>query len=213
MRVTEKHILFYLMQDMFSQWYPSPFMQNGLAFSCAESYMMYKKAELFGDTDMMALMRELEDSIRDNTNGYLDLVPQESQNTGATLEDFLKEDRHPNLDWAVWEKCPQAFKRMGRKVQNFKPEVWETADFRTVVSANFAKFTQNSALYAALKRTSQASGFTLYTLGFAEASDRDLVWGCGLLEDDPLIAQRDKWPGRNRLGQAILSVRKQLFSH
>ena len=34
-----------------SNWYPSKFAVNGVAFSSMEQYMMYKKAECFGDKD------------------------------------------------------------------------------------------------------------------------------------------------------------------
>lgn len=32
-----------------SQWYPSPFVVDSQTFSCAEQYMMWRKAMLFGD--------------------------------------------------------------------------------------------------------------------------------------------------------------------
>ena len=35
----------------FSQWHTSPFKLNDISFSCAEQYMMYQKAMLFGDND------------------------------------------------------------------------------------------------------------------------------------------------------------------
>lgn len=35
----------------FSNFYPAPFVIEGLGFSCVEQYMMYKKAELFDDKD------------------------------------------------------------------------------------------------------------------------------------------------------------------
>ena len=35
---------------VFSQWYGSPFLEDGITFPTAEHYMMYKKAMLFGDT-------------------------------------------------------------------------------------------------------------------------------------------------------------------
>jgi ribA/ribD-fused uncharacterized protein len=34
----------------FSQWYKSPFVIDNITYSCAEQYMMYQKAILFGDT-------------------------------------------------------------------------------------------------------------------------------------------------------------------
>ncbi len=35
----------------FSQWYPSPFKQQGMTFNCAEQWMMYSKATYFKDYD------------------------------------------------------------------------------------------------------------------------------------------------------------------
>lgn len=34
---------------IYSQWYPSKIVEDNIEFSCAEQYMMYKKAVLFGD--------------------------------------------------------------------------------------------------------------------------------------------------------------------
>lgn len=34
-----------------SNWHPSPFVLDGVAFNCAEQYMMRQKALLFGDAD------------------------------------------------------------------------------------------------------------------------------------------------------------------
>ena len=35
----------------FSQWCPSKFILNEITFNCAEQYMMYRKATLFGDNE------------------------------------------------------------------------------------------------------------------------------------------------------------------
>jgi hypothetical protein len=41
-----------------SQWYPSAFTIDGIAFNCAEQYMMWSKAKFFGDTGSMEKILE-----------------------------------------------------------------------------------------------------------------------------------------------------------
>ena len=40
----EKYVYFVGRDDVFSQWYASRFNIGGLTFSCAQQYMMYRKA-------------------------------------------------------------------------------------------------------------------------------------------------------------------------
>ena len=50
----DKIICFHLIDEpngYLSNWYPSPFTLDGLRFSSAEKYMMYRKATTFGDTE------------------------------------------------------------------------------------------------------------------------------------------------------------------
>ncbi|UQM93885.1 GTP cyclohydrolase [Stenotrophomonas phage vB_Sm_QDWS359] len=47
MKQQEKFTPFY--GGVFSQWYPSPMVIDGVEYSCAEQYMMAQKALLFGD--------------------------------------------------------------------------------------------------------------------------------------------------------------------
>lgn len=48
MKVTSSHVYFW--GSIFSQWYICEFEEDGITFSSAEQYMMYKKAMLFGDS-------------------------------------------------------------------------------------------------------------------------------------------------------------------
>ena len=50
----ENHILFW--NGHFSNWYPAPFVLDGMKFNCAEQYMMYMKAKTFGDQSSMTLI-------------------------------------------------------------------------------------------------------------------------------------------------------------
>ena len=44
-----------------SNWYPSPFMADGVAFSSMEQYMMYRKAICFGDETVAAQILSTDD--------------------------------------------------------------------------------------------------------------------------------------------------------
>lgn len=58
MRVTDTHVYFW--SGIYSQWEPARFVGNlhgdVRMFSCAEQYMMAKKAEMFGDFGIMELI-------------------------------------------------------------------------------------------------------------------------------------------------------------
>lgn len=45
----------------FSQWYPSPFIENNVMYKNAEQYMMAEKARLFNDYDTLALIMDCHD--------------------------------------------------------------------------------------------------------------------------------------------------------
>lgn len=47
----EKFTYFYRSHSPFSQWYPCRFTVEDIRFNCAEQYMMYGKAQLFGDEE------------------------------------------------------------------------------------------------------------------------------------------------------------------
>jgi ribA/ribD-fused uncharacterized protein len=48
----EKFTFFYRSASPFSQWYSGFFEADGIAYNCAEQYMMHQKAVLFGDAEM-----------------------------------------------------------------------------------------------------------------------------------------------------------------
>jgi ribA/ribD-fused uncharacterized protein len=63
MRETNTHVFFY--GGLYSQWAPSTFREGYTEFNCAEQYMMYHKAMLFGDTSMAKrIMEERNPSVQ-----------------------------------------------------------------------------------------------------------------------------------------------------
>ncbi|MBX3398745.1 MAG: NADAR family protein [Gemmataceae bacterium] len=58
-----------------SQWHPARFVVGGIAFNCAEQYMMYAKAMLFGDRDAAERILAAES-------------PREQQAIGRTVRGF-----------------------------------------------------------------------------------------------------------------------------
>ena len=44
---TNNVVLFWHSPSYFSQWYPSPFVVDGVSYSCAEQFMMAEKTRLF----------------------------------------------------------------------------------------------------------------------------------------------------------------------
>lgn len=60
----------------FSQWYHSEFVVNGRTFNCAEQYMMFAKALIFGDVNTA-------ERIMSTKN------PQEQKKLGRQVKDFV----------------------------------------------------------------------------------------------------------------------------
>jgi ribA/ribD-fused uncharacterized protein len=53
-RVTDRYTFFFRPESPFSQWHPSRFEVDGVAFRCAEQFMMHGKARLFDDAEVAA---------------------------------------------------------------------------------------------------------------------------------------------------------------
>lgn len=56
--MTEQFHFFWRTNSPFSQWHPSNFVVEGQLFNCAEQYMMWGKAQLFGDAEIAAQILE-----------------------------------------------------------------------------------------------------------------------------------------------------------
>src|SRR3569833_2194942 len=95
---------------------------------------------------------------------------------------------------------PKAQKRLGRSTVGFEAASWDAIKSDVVVAGNLAKLGQNPKLKDLLLQTGDRL--------LAEAASLDRVWGIGYTAQDAM-AFRDKW-GENRLGQALMEVRRQL---
>lgn len=94
---------------------------------------------------------------------------------------------------------PAAIKSEGRKVKNFKADVWDQHKYNIVVQGNFYKFSQNEDIKKILLETGSAI--------LAEMTVNDSIWGTGVNS-----AVGTAWPGQNLLGRALMDVREQLLS-
>ncbi len=66
---SEKFTPFY--GGVFSQWYPSPMVIDGVKYSCAEQYMMAQKARLFGDDPALRAIMSTDDPAQQKRLGKL----------------------------------------------------------------------------------------------------------------------------------------------
>ncbi|OLP04657.1 hypothetical protein BLL52_4217 [Rhodoferax antarcticus ANT.BR] len=97
---------------------------------------------------------------------------------------------------------PREHKLLGRQVKGFVDSVWNEKCDEYVRIGCMAKFSQNPSMCDALLATQGTE--------LVEASPYDKIWGAGLSEDDPRILDKSKWPGQNRLGKVLMSVRLDL---
>lgn len=98
----------YFLTDEFSQWYPSKFKdEKGIEFNCAEQWMMYSKAEFFGDTEIMQKILEATD-------------PDEMKKLGRQVKNYDDEA------WSYHAPTVVAVGNIMKFSQN--PELWEVLD-------------------------------------------------------------------------------------
>lgn len=99
-------------------------------------------------------------------------------------------------------KTPGEAKKLGRKVANFDPAVWDAHKYEIVVNGNVFKFTQNPTLKDFLLNTKKRV--------LAEASPYDRIWGIGMTQNNPKSNQPSLWRGENLLGFALMEARDRL---
>lgn len=95
---------------------------------------------------------------------------------------------------------PKEQKRLGKLTAGFADASWDEVKSAIVVAGNIAKFGQNPKLKGKLLVTGDRL--------LVEAASRDRVWGIGYTAKHAL-SHRQHW-GENRLGKALMEVRKHL---
>jgi len=97
---------------------------------------------------------------------------------------------------------PGEAKSIGRKVMNFREEVWVAQRETIVQNASRLKFSQNADLKAFLLETG--------TRILVEASPVDRIWGIGMDKAQGGQTHPSNWQGLNLLGFALMSARASL---
>ena len=141
----QKIICFHLVDEpngYLSNWYPSPFALDGIAYSCVEQYMMYQKAVTFGDTDAANAI------LAANNPGKIKALGRSVQNYSDTIWDGIRqivvyrgilekfrhnEDlkqqllaTHPHIlaECALWDKIWGIGMTMHDEYR-FEPDLWQ----------------------------------------------------------------------------------------
>jgi len=97
---------------------------------------------------------------------------------------------------------PSQHKTLGRKVSRFDDSVWDKYCKDIVMIGNYLKFSQNDNLRQIIKNTNDKI--------LVEGSPYDNIWGVGLQFDSIHIGYKERWRGKNYLGECLMFVRNLL---
>jgi len=180
----EKFTFFFTAKNEFSQWHPAVFTYKDVTFISAEQFMMYSKAKLFGDHEVVERIMSWNTSPigRDLIAGNID---------AATI---VNNDEHLK----TWNSMQKDIKALGREVENYDEAIWVSKRVPIVSVGSREKFAQNEHLKAKLLA---ATGTRL-----VEASPYDKIWGIGLKASDKDAKNPAKWLGLNLLGDVLTNL-------
>lgn len=97
---------------------------------------------------------------------------------------------------------PREQKALGRKVNGFDQEIWESKIELTFSNVLVDKFSSDPILTEILLDSESKT--------IVEASPYDTVWGIGLGVDSYDILDESKWKGKNLLGKCLMNARTLL---
>lgn len=94
-------------------------------------------------------------------------------------------------------------KKLGSRVKNFDPKIWDNHRELVMKEALRAKFNSNTRLKKLLELTEDAE--------LVEVSPYDKFWGVGADRNKmiELIKQNKTYPGKNVLGNMLMSLREE----
>ena len=97
---------------------------------------------------------------------------------------------------------PSEMKFFGKNTKGFSQSIWDAKASTVMLAGLRSKFHQNKNLQRKLLDTQQKH--------LAEASKNDKVWGIGMSITDPNAFDREKWQGKNQLGNLLMKVRDEI---
>jgi ribA/ribD-fused uncharacterized protein len=145
--------------------------------------------------------------FKEFSTGY-DAPMQVDGITFPTVEHYLQWSKAKQFgDAATQAKIlkttsPKSVKTYGDKVTGFKEEEWAETRDRIMATGLKAKFMQHAELKAKLLSTGDTP--------IGEANARDKYWGIGTGAATGIAKRPSKWPGKNRLGQLLMDLRREL---
>lgn len=98
-------------------------------------------------------------------------------------------------------KTPKAVKAIGKKVANFKDEVWDKKKDDVMEKGVRTKFIQHPNLRQQLSETGDKI--------IGEASPRDMYWGIGTSMTQSKSKFPSKWRGLNKMGKLLMKLREE----
>ena len=98
-------------------------------------------------------------------------------------------------------KTGKAVKAVGKKISNFKEELWDSKKDQVMEKAVRAKFTQHPELRRQLLETGDRQ--------IGEADPRNLYWGIGTSMASEKSRHPAKWRGLNKMGKLLMKLRDQ----
>ena len=167
---TDTHVFF--LNGPFSQWWPSKFRASIPVADENDMVFDFHCCEQYMMARKAALFGDMD-----------------------TLALIMQVEQHPTR----WQDAPDQCKKLGRKAQGFKQDVWDDNCDDIVFDGNFAKFDQNADLREFMMSFGDKA--------IVEGAWYDQIWGVGLAWDDPKIVDPANWRGLNKLGNIHVQVR------